>query len=224
MTEFLSIGFASLRSTKERERSVLQISSSGDVPEGLLELLFQLAGETGESVPSWVGRSLIAMAVCSVPILAAVLAETFAVVLTEGSAGQREQHLLTHDILEQKPASIIVTDFGLFFRDRSLGGIGIGGVGAEDQVEVAGEVLEHWIEAAGALELEGSVVAGAEADVLDDLPGTPVLDEEVGASLDGEGTGLTEVRGVVDGADREGVVEVERFFLKFDGGDEHGLL
>ncbi len=94
---------------------------------------------------------------CKVQVLTTAGAKPFAVRFAEGTAGQGEQHLLAHDILEQKTALLIIPYFGLIFRNGVLAGDGIGAFGAEDEVEIALERGGDGLDAAGAEDLEVAV-------------------------------------------------------------------
>jgi len=79
----------------------------------VLVLNLELVSQTRQRIPSRIRRCLFAGACCEVPVLTAARAEALAVRLAEGSGGQGEQHLLAHDVLKQKTALFIITDFGL---------------------------------------------------------------------------------------------------------------
>ena len=151
-----------------------------------------------------------------------MLTEPFAVRSAERPVGQGEQHLLAHDIFQRKPALFIIPDLGLFFRDGSLAGVTIGGFGAEDEVEVAGEALGDGIEAAGAEEGEVALVAGAEADVFDDFLVAVMLEEEIGLTGDGERPGLEDVGGVLHGSGGQSLGDFEGFLGEIERGNQHG--
>jgi hypothetical protein len=132
-----------------------------------------------------------------------VRTKTLAVLLAERAWGQGQQHLLAHGVLQQKTALSIIPDFSLVFGNNVLTGLGICVSGAEDQVEVAFEGLRDGIEAAGAELLEVAFVVRADTDVLDEIAGSALLDQQVGASGDLERTALGDVRSVVNGASGE---------------------
>lgn len=151
-----------------------------------------------------------------------MLAEPLAVRCTQRPVGQREQYLLAHDILEHKPALVIIPDLGLFFRDCALAGVGIGIGGAEEEVELTLEALGDGIEAAGTEQREVAGVGGAQADIFNDLFVAAVLKDEFGAAVEGEGAGLKDVRVVVNGTGGEAGVDLERFPGDISWGDDHG--
>jgi len=132
-----------------------------------------------------------------VQVLATARAKSFAVFLAERAAGQGEEHLFAHDILKGEAALFIIADFGLIGGDGALAGVSVGGLGAEDEVEGAGEGGGDGFDAAGAEEFEVAFVGGAEADVGDLLAVAAVFEDEVGAAGDGEGADLLDVGGVV---------------------------
>jgi hypothetical protein len=117
----------------------------------------------------------------------------------------------------------IIPDFCLIFRNCSLTGVGVGGIGAKEEVEVGVEGLVDGFEAASAELLEVAGGGGAEADVLDEVAGAAVLDDEFGLAFYGEGTDLADVGGVVDDAFGDGFVEEERFIDELCGGDDHSF-
>jgi hypothetical protein len=132
-----------------------------------------------------------------------------AVRFAEGTTWQGEQHLLTHHILEQKTALLIIPYFGLIFRNCVLTGDCIGAFGAEYEVEVALDGRGDGFDAAGAEDFEVARVGGAEADVVDVGVGGSVFDEEVGLAFDREGAYLVDVGGIVQGG--EGFIELKGF-------------
>ncbi len=167
-----------------------------------------LVSQTRQGIPTRIDRGLIAGALCKIQILTTAGAKPLAVRFAEGTTRQGEQHLLTHHILQQKTALLIIPYFGLIFSNRVLSGDGIGAFRAENEVKIALEGGGDGLDAAGAEDLEVSGVGGAEADVVDVGVGGAVLDEEVGLPFDGHRAYLMDVRGVVEGG--EGFVEVER--------------
>ncbi len=153
---------------------------------------------------------------------ATVLAEPFAVLGAERPVGQGEQYLLAHNITEREPAGTIIPDFRLFLGDCAFAGVGIGIFWPKDEVELAGEVLGHGIETAGALDGEVALVAGAEANVFDDLLVPAVFEQEFGAAFHGDGAGLDEAVGVVEGAGGEVDLDLEGFLVQIGGRNEGG--
>ena len=79
----------------------------------------------------------------------------------------------------------------------------------------------HGLDATGAEQLEVAVVGRAQADVGDMLAVAAMLDDEIGAAGDGQGTNLGDVGGIVERAGRDGFIEQERFFFELKGSDEH---
>jgi len=132
----------------------------------VLVLNLELVGQTRQRIPTWIRRCLITGAGYVVPVLTAARAEALAVRLAEGSSGQGEQYLLAHDILEQKTALFIIPDFRLIRGNCMLSRRGIDAGGAEDEVKIALEGLGNRLNAAGAQDLELSLVVGTEADIL----------------------------------------------------------
>jgi hypothetical protein len=177
--------------------------------------------QTGERIPPRIDRSLIASTGGAVQILTTAGAKSFAVRRAERATGQGEQHLFAHDILKQKTALFIIPDFCLVDGNCAFAGFGVGGLGAEDEVEVARHGDGDGFDAAGAEDLELALVGGAEADVVDVLVVAAMFDEEIGAALDGEGTDLTDVDGVVDHPGSDGLVDKERLLFEIDGGYQH---
>jgi hypothetical protein len=182
-------------------------------------LYHDFVSQTRQRVPTRIDGTLIAGALCKIQILTTAGAKPLAVRFAEGTTWQGEQHLLTHHILKQKTALLIIPYFGLIFGNCVFAGDGIGSFGAEDEVEVAGEGGGNGFDAAGAEDLEVAAVAGAEADVVDVHVGAAMLDEEVGLAFDGKGAYLMDVRGVVQGTRGDGLVEQEGFVDKLERGD-----
>lgn len=191
----------------------------------LLVLNLDLVSQTRQRIPTRIRRCLFAGADCEVLVLTATRAEALAVWFAECSRGQGEQHLLAHDILEQKTALFIIPDFGLVGGNCVLAHHSVGLGGAEDEVEFAGEGLGDGLDAAGAKNLEVALVGGAEANVVDD--GTrsalfaAVFDEEIGLTLYGKRGDLTNIGAVFEGAGGDGLVDLEGFVKELDRGNEH---
>src|SRR5246500_5870838 len=55
-----------------------------------------------------------------IQVLAALRAQSFAVVAARYLQRQRQQHLLAQHVFEEKPVALIVTDLGLRVGDRKL--------------------------------------------------------------------------------------------------------
>ena len=100
-----------------------------------------------------------------------------------------------------------------------LAGDGVGGFGAEEEVEVAGEGEGDGFDAAGAEDFEVAAVVGAEADVVDEVSGAAVFDDEFSPAFYGEWAGLAEVGGVLEGSWGDGFVEFEGFVYELERGD-----
>jgi hypothetical protein len=171
-------------------------------------LYLDLVSQTRQRIPTRVSRGLIAGALSKIQILTTAGTKPLAVRFAEGTTWQGEQHLLTHHILEQKTALLIIPYFGLVFRNCVLAGDGIGAFRAEDEVEIALERGGDGLDAAGAENLEVSGVGGSEADVVDVGVGGTMLDEKIGLAFDGELVQLVDVRGVVQDAGGDGFVEL----------------
>ncbi len=92
-----------------------------------------------------------------------------------------------------------------------LGGLGIDTAGPEEQVEVLVEALGYGVEAASAGHFKVRLVAGAEANVVDELVSSVILSEEVGATVDWHGGHLDDAGTVVDGAGGDRLTELNRF-------------
>jgi hypothetical protein len=100
-----------------------------------------------------------------------------------------------------------------------LAGDGVGGFGAEEEVEVTGEGDGDGFDAAGAKDLEVAAIAGAEADVVDEVSGAAVFDDQFSPAFYGEGAGLAEVGGILEGSGGDGFVEFEGFVYELERGD-----
>jgi uncharacterized protein (DUF885 family) len=167
--------------------------------------------------------AFLATAWSAVAIRAAVRAKSLAVVFAERPSGQGKEHLFPNGVLQQQAALSIIPDFGLFFRNCALTGLGVRSFGAEYEVELTCEVLIDGVEAAGAEEFEFAGEGGAEADVVDDVAVAAMLFDQLGFALDGERAGLADVGGVVDCAFRKAFVQGDVFFVQMGRGDEHSL-
>jgi len=153
----------------------------------------------------------------------ALRAKSLAVGLAERPSGQGKKHLFPHGVLQQQTALFIIPDFGLVFRDCVLSGLVIDASGAKNEVEVAGEGLLDGFDAAGTEDFEAALKMGAKADVLDEVLGAAVLEDEGGVALEGEWADLANVGSVFDHTGGEGFVELEGFVDELCGGDEHEL-
>ena len=109
--------------------------------------------ETLQRTPAWIDLRFGTVAVCFVPVSAAARAESFAIFPAERAIRQGKQHLLAHNIFEQKAALFIIPDFRLSFADRTLARLGIRAAGSEDQVESQVGVVADGIKAARAKQL-----------------------------------------------------------------------
>ena len=179
-----------------------------------------LEREALQSAPTWVFWFRVgAVAGSVVQVFSAGGAEAFAMFAAERPSGQGKEHLLPHDILQQQAGGSIIPYFGLVFCDGALAGFGVGGLGAEEEVETAGERDLDGLDATCAEDLEGALIVGADADVLDDFLGSAMLDDEVGFALDGERAELAGVGSVVDGLGSDLLVEFEGFVLELERGD-----
>jgi hypothetical protein len=124
-----------------------------------------------------------------VPVLTAARAEALAVRFAEGSGWQGEQHLLAHDILEQKTALFIIPDFRLVRGNCVLARRRIDPHGPKDEVKVTRKGLGNRLHAAGAQDFEITLVVGTLADIF--------------AILDGAGSDrLGDLKGLVEELDR----------------------
>src|SRR5579875_1899801 len=94
------------------------------------------------------------MAWSGIAIRAALRAKAQAVLPAECPSGQGKQHLLTHGILQQQTALLIITDFRLVFGNRVLPGLGIYPGRTEDEVEVVCKILLNRLEATRTKQLE----------------------------------------------------------------------
>jgi hypothetical protein len=132
----------------------------------VLVLNLDLVSQSRERIPTRIRRCLFAGACCEVLVLTAARAEALAVWLAEGSGGQGQQHLLAHDILKQKTALLIIPDFGLIGGDCVLSRLGISLDRPEDQVKITQKRLRNWFDAPGAENLELTVVASPQPNVV----------------------------------------------------------
>lgn len=111
---------------------------AGDEAKLGLVLYLDLVSQTRQRIPTWIHGTLIAGALCKIQILTTAGAKPLAVRFAEGTTWQGEQHLLTHHILKQKTALLIIPYFGLVFGNCVLARDSIGPFGAEDEVKGAG--------------------------------------------------------------------------------------
>jgi hypothetical protein len=135
-------------------------------------------------------------------------AEPLAVFTAQGLGWKGQQHLLTQDVLQLDSILLIITDFGLGGGNGMLGSFAIRPGRSKKQVELPGKRMFDGIEAAGAEDLKAARVGGADPDVVDQLPGAAMLDEQVGAALNSERIELLNTESIVDTAGRKGQVEL----------------
>ena len=158
------------------------------------------AAEPSQRFPAGVGWTLIAGTRLAVAVLTAARAKSFAVRLAQGSDRQGQKHLLTQHIFKQQTVSLIITDFGFRRSNGAFEGLGIGLGGAEDEVEVSLERDFDGLDAASAGDLEAAGKAALEADVCDDVAGSAVLVEDLGAASGGQGADLLGFLAQIDGS------------------------
>jgi len=158
-----------------------------------------------------------------IAVIPANRAKSLAILPAERPSWQVQQHLLAHGVLQQQAALFIIPDFCLIFSNCVLSGLGVDAFGAEDEIEVAGQLLADGFEAAGAELFELAFEVGAQADVVDKFPGAAMLDDEVGLPFHAQGADLPHVEGVIDSARRQGFIQLEGLVNKLCGGDEHVL-
>lgn len=192
-----------------------------------LVLNLDLVSQTGQRIPTRIRRCLFAGADCEVLVLTTTRAEALTVRFAEGSSGQGQQHLLAHDVLEQKTALFIIPDFSLICGNCVFAHLAIGFGRAEDEVELASDGLGDWFNAASTEDLEVAVVGGAQANVVD-LGASAALfaavfDKEIGLSLDGQWGDLADVGAVVQRAGSDGLVDLEGFVEELGRGNDHAL-
>ena len=181
---------------------------------GGLALGLYPAPEPRQRFPTGVGRTLFAGARFEVAVLAAARAKSFAVRLAQRSDRQGQKHLLAQHILKQKTVSLIITDFGLGRCNGPFGGLGVGADGAEEEVKVRCQRDLDRFDAASAGDLELAGIAALEADVGNDVPGTTVLVEHLGAAGSGERAFLGGFFAEVDGSGGELEFELDGLFLE----------
>jgi hypothetical protein len=198
----------------------------------LLVLDLELVSQTRQRIPTRIRRCLIAGAGDVVPILTAARAEALAVRLAEGSGRQGEQHLLAHDILQQKTALFIIPDFGLVGGNCVLPGLGVHAGGPEDQVELSLQRLGNRFNAPGAQNLKLAGIRGPQPDVLDlivtlRVTAAPfaavVFHDQVGLALYGQLRDLADVGAVVQHTGSYGFVDRERLIEELNGRNKHEL-
>ena len=158
---------------------------------------------------------------CEVQVLATARTKSLAVFFAERSGGQGEKHLFAHDILKRETTFIIITDFGLVWGDGALSGLGVGGLGAKDEVELSADRSGNRLDTARAEQFKVSMVGSTDANVCDLFAVTTVLDDEVGTAENGQRANLRDVWGVVERAGGDRFVEAERLFFELEWSDEH---
>jgi hypothetical protein len=106
--------------------------------------------------------------------------------------------LLAHHIFKQKPAVSIIPYLGLILRDGAFGGFGVCSLRPKDEVEVSPEGQWDGFDAAGAENLELSLVARAYADVVYVGVCAAVLDDQVGLALNFHRPNLQEIGSILE--------------------------
>lgn len=197
-------------------------------------LLRTLAGEAGRAAlqlgcgteplqraPAGIDFRFGTTAVFFVPVSAAARAESFAIFPAERAIRQGKQHLLAHNIFQQKAALFIIPDFRLRFADRAFPRFGIGAAGTEDQVKPQIGVVADRLKTAGTEQLKHAAAARSHTNVHHHFPGSAMLFNAVGCAFHAERARLAHVRGVVDRAGRDVQVELERVWNEIGWGNTH---
>ena len=207
--------------------SLYSLRERGHAAAAFTSIDFYPAAQVRKCRPSRIRgarKHLVTAAGIGVLVGATARAESFAVLAAKRPGGQGQEHLFAQDVFKRETAVLIIADFRLGRSNRMFRQVGIGAEGTEDEVEVAREGVPDGVDAAGAGHLELTAVVAAQANVLDDLPGTAVLFNQIGTAGGGQGGLLLHVGGVIDLAGLEGKVVLERLALEFGDGDEHGGL
>ena len=180
--------------------------------------------KTLQRAPAGIDLRLGTGTVCIIPVFAAAGAKSFAIFPAERAIGQGKQHLLTHDIFQQKTALFIIPDFGLSFADGALTCLGIGAAGTEDQVEPQIGMMTDRVKAARAQQLEHPAAASPDTNVHDDLPRSAVLFNAIRSTFDVQRARLPHVRCIVDHT--RGNVQFERKWVRKEvsRGNTHRIL
>ncbi|CAN5638417.1 hypothetical protein BH10ACI4_BH10ACI4_07150 [soil metagenome] len=186
-------------------------------------LLRQLIGQTSKRIPSRIGRSLIAIALSYVQILAAARAQTFAVRLTESASRQGKQHLLTHYILKQKPALSIIPYFGLILGNGSLSRFGVRTLRPEQQVKPSRYGDIHRLDATRAQHLELCRIVCADPDIVDVVVRSAMLYHQVRLPLYGQRPYLPQVCSELQYPRRNRLIKQQGLINKLDRCNQHSL-
>ena len=104
-----------------------------------------------------------------VQILAAMRAQALAIFAAGDLQRQRQQHLLAQNIFQQNSVALIIADLGFGVGHREFVAAGVRAERPVEQFEVAGNVLLHRFQTAGALQLDARRQTPSQAYVLDYL-------------------------------------------------------
>jgi hypothetical protein len=185
--------------------------------------LRQLIGQTSKRIPSRIGRSLIAIALSYIQILAAARAQTFAVRLTESAIRQGKQHLLTHYILKQKPALSIIPYFGLILGNGSLSRLRVRALRPEQQVEPAYHRHRNRVYATRTQYLKLARIVGADPYIVHVVVRSAMLHHQIRLSLHGQRPYLPQVRGKLQYPRRNRLIKQQGLINKLDRCNQHSL-
>src|SRR5262249_11538788 len=119
-------------------------------PDPARKSLLQLAFNAFQGRPTWVDTVLRTIAGVLVPILAALWAQTLAIIAAQHLSRKRKQHLLFQHIFQLNPVALINADLALSSRDRSFSRMRIRRRRAIEQVEICIHIVSHRLDAASA--------------------------------------------------------------------------
>jgi hypothetical protein len=193
-------------------------------PEIAFTLLFNPAAEIGQRCPPWVCLICIAGTDFMVSITATAGADSFALLLAENSSGQRQQNLLTQNVLNRKTALFIVTDFRVGGRDGAFRASCVHAGGPKNQIERFFEVLLHRIQAPGTQKCEITLVFRSQTDVMNNVVSAPVFCDQVGAAAHRQTAYLLNAGSEVDRTSRDRFAELNRlpFEVEHRNDEAHG--
>jgi hypothetical protein len=146
----------------------------------------------------------------------------FAVFAAQGLGWKRQQHLLAQDILQQNTILLIITDFGLRSGNGMLRSLAIGADGTKKQVELSRNWVFDGVKTARAERLEAAGVGRAHPDVVYQLVGTAMFDDQIGTALHHQRIELADIESVLDRAGFKGQIELDRFPFQVYNCNQHG--
>jgi hypothetical protein len=184
-------------------------------------LLLQFAANLSQRRPSRIFHGNYARTFFFVQILAAMQAQTAAVIPTGNFQWQRQQNLLAQNVIEQNAIALIIADLGFRVGYRELISAGIGSERAIEQLELARYVLLNWFQTPCALQLEPGRQSAFQPYVLDYQMLAVVLLDDLGVPRRFQRGSLDRFAPQVNDIGLKLLLKIERMKLQLFDVEEH---